>query len=994
MNMLLPARSTIDRSLGTWMTLVCISMGGLLFTAPVQAQQPGTVDLSFNATDVGYGAGDGPVTNALNALAIQADGGVLIGGNLQRFNNVQRNNLVRLSPDGSVDLAFAPTALGDVYDLVVQPDGRILVADGLVRRLLPNGTEDPSFQGGACCAVRRLQLQPDGSILAVAEEAPFNPNVVRLLPTGELDPSFAFAHPGYASSDFALLPNGQFLMLMDVGGSGTRRLIRFNSDGSEDGTFNCCPGPSGGGIGRFVVQPDGRILVSGAFTTYHGAARPRLVRLESNGDVDLSFNANLTNGEQIRALALRPDGRILCSGTFANVQGLPRPGLVQFLANGTVDPAFTVGTGFGPSTPSVDGPRNIAVDTSGRVVCMGTFSSCQGAVRIRLARLLSNGALDAEYHRQTGVLGTVQGITMRSDGSMLVAGIFSNVNGAPRRGLARLLPDGTLDPSFVTASTAIPSILYRVAEQSTGKAVVMGQIGGSTYVVSRINTDGSPDPGFSTGSGFNGTITDIAVQPDDKIIACGAFTAYNGTAVGRIVRLLPDGQIDPAFNTGSGFSGLMAQVSCVRLQPDGKVLVGGNFSQFNGSSAIDLIRLNSDGTRDSGFNAIAPGDIRRISLRADGRILIAYNSLVNHIACLLPTGAQDTGFNNGINIGTAVNEIIDLGSGGILVAGLFSVPGSPALTGYRLLTASGQPDASFAPGSGLGNPNSGLGAVAHCAAVQADGRILIGGQFTACNGVGRNRITRLFGVTASPGLLVSARAMLDGPFSTGLMSDALRAASLIPAMEPYTALGYAHAGGGGGEQVSSSVLAVTGNNAIVDWVVVELRDPLEPATIYATRSALIQRDGDVVGLDGTSPVSFSLPAGSYRVAIRHRNHLGVMTATPLALSATPTTIDLTSSATTTWGTDARKNNNGTMTLWPGDANFDGVVRYTGQNNDRDVVLQAVGGITPTNTVTGYFGSDVNMNGVVSYTGANNDRDLILQTIGGVVPTAVRVQQLP
>jgi hypothetical protein len=128
-----------------------------LLSGTLLAQQPGSVDLSFNASDLGYGAGDGPVTNALNALAIQADGGVLIGGSLQRFNNVQRNNLVRLAPDGSVDLSFAPSSLGDVYDLVVQPDGKILVADGLVRRLLPNGTEDPTFQGMACCAVRRLQ---------------------------------------------------------------------------------------------------------------------------------------------------------------------------------------------------------------------------------------------------------------------------------------------------------------------------------------------------------------------------------------------------------------------------------------------------------------------------------------------------------------------------------------------------------------------------------------------------------------------------------------------------------------------------------------------------------------------------------------------------------------------------------------------------------------------------------------------------------------------
>jgi hypothetical protein len=236
---------------------------------------------------------------------------------------------------------------------------------------------------------------------------------------------------------------------------------------------------------------------------------------------------------------------------------------------------------------------------------------------------------------------------------------------------------------------------------------------------------------------------------------------------------------------------------------------------------------------------------------------------------------------------------------------------------------------------------------------------------------------------------------LGGAFDAdaGLMHDTLRAAALVPPSEPYTALPYAFAGGGG-ELTVPAVLATTGNNAIVDWVVVELRAAGDPTSVLASRSALVQRDGDVVDLNGISAVYFNLPPGNYHVAIRHRNHLGVMSATPLALSSAPTVIDFTGPATPTWGTDACQNVNGTMVLWPGDANFDGEVKYTGANNDRDVVLQAVGGSTPNNIVTGYWGADVNLDGQVKYTGSANDRDIILQTIGGTVPTAVRTQQLP
>jgi len=972
-----------------------IVLGFVLAFNQAFAQQPGATDISFNAADLGYGAGSGPQTNGLSALAIQADGGILIGGSIQRFNNVQRNNLVRLTPDGNVDLSFAPSSLGAVNDLVVQPDGKILVASGLVYRLLPNGTHDPTFSNAVGTEVRRIQLQPDGRILAVVEQSPFNPDLVRLMPNGELDPSFSFDLSGYSIDAMALLPSGQILAAVDYNGTGSK-LLRFNSDGTQDNTFNCCPGPDLGGVGRILLQPDGRILVSGTFNAYNGAARPRLVRLESNGNVDLSFDAgSSSSGPNLSPMLLRADGRILCSGTFSTVQGQNIPGLVQLLPNGTVDSNFSVGAGFLNASGTVTGPLDVALDGTGRMVCLGNFVFCDGAVRMRLARLLSNGALDAAFHQQTGVLGTVQDIAVRSDGRILVAGSLSYVNGVPRRGLARLLADGSIDPAFATTSIALSSTLSRVAEQSTGKVVVMGQVNGSsTYAIGRINADGSPDAGFTTGTGFNGAIVDIALQPDDKIIAGGAFTSYNGNTVGRIVRLLPDGQIDPSFNTGSGFSGLMAQVNGVRVQPDGKVLVGGTFTQFNGSSAIRLIRLNSDGTRDTDFTASNTGEIRTMALRSDGRIVIAYFNLTYRIACLLPSGALDAGFNNGISIGTAVNEIVELADGSILLAGNFAVAGATVLTGFRLLTSSGQPDGAFAPGTGLGNPNSGLSAVGNCLAVQADGRILVGGQFTACNDVGRNRIARLFGVAASPGLLVSARTFLDGSFSTGLMSDALRSASLIPTMEPYTALGYSHVSGGG-EQVSSAVLAVTGSNAIVDWVVVELRDASTPSNTLATRSALVQRDGDVVDLDGISPVSFNLPAGSFRVAIRHRNHLGVMTAAPVALSASSTIIDFTNSATAIYGTDARKNNNGTMTLWPGDVTFDGQVKYVGNGNDRDPILTAVGGSTPTNTVTGvYAGTDVNMDGAIKYIGNNNDRDVILQTIGGSTPTAVRIHQLP
>ena len=272
-----------------------------------------------------------------------------------------------------------------------------------------------------------------------------------------------------------------------------------------------------------------------------------------------------------------------------------------------------------------------------------------------------------------------------------------------------------------------------------------------------------------------------------------------------------------------------------------------------------------------------------------------------------------------------------------------------------------------------------------------------GSQFMG--GDGRGDVALSFTVTLPSQIYVSLKGMLEGPYSstTGLMGDALRTLPSFPLTEPYTVLGYAHTGGGGGETVAPAVLAVTGNNAIVDWVVVELRDIAVPATVVASRSALVQRDGDVVAVDGVSPVSFNLASGSYNVALRHRNHLGAMTTSSVALSSSSTAVDLSSAGTSTFGTSARKTITGTFptqALWAGDVTFNGQVKYTGSGNDRDPILTTVGSTTPNNTVSIYSTRDVNLNGQVKYTGSANDRDPILVNVGSTTPNNIRQAQLP
>lgn len=227
--------------------------------------------------------------------------------------------------------------------------------------------------------------------------------------------------------------------------------------------------------------------------------------------------------------------------------------------------------------------------------------------------------------------------------------------------------------------------------------------------------------------------------------------------------------------------------------------------------------------------------------------------------------------------------------------------------------------------------------------------------------------------------------MLDGPMNGTTMNAGLKSSGLLPTNDPY----------GMGEVMDPSLLARTGNSAPVDWVVVELRDPGNQTIVVDAIAALVLSDGRVVMSSGKSPLLFASAArGSYHVAVKHRNHLGVMTLLSGAYGTEVQRIDLSDPAVLTFGTNARVEKNGITRLWSGDVNEDGVVRYTGVNNDRDLILTKIGGVVPTASVTGYVPEDVNLNGTVLYTGALNDRDPILENIGGVVPTAVRVEQLP
>lgn len=240
-------------------------------------------------------------------------------------------------------------------------------------------------------------------------------------------------------------------------------------------------------------------------------------------------------------------------------------------------------------------------------------------------------------------------------------------------------------------------------------------------------------------------------------------------------------------------------------------------------------------------------------------------------------------------------------------------------------------------------------------------------------------------------LPLSARVFLEGPLAGALMNDGLHTAGLIPLLEPYSAMGYIPTANAGVVITANALSNFGDGNAIVDWVFVELRSAGDAGVVVASKVLLLERDGDIVETDGYRRPHFDVPIVPYFVAVRHRNHLPVMTAGP----ATPgVIIDFTSPTLPTWGTDAQTVVGAKLAMWAGDVSGDGLVKYTGVANDRDPILVDVGSTTPNSTVSGYHSSDVNMDGMVKYTGATNDRDPILVNVGSTIPNNVRAILLP
>jgi uncharacterized delta-60 repeat protein len=338
-----------------------------------------------------------------------------------------------------------------------------------------------------------------------------------------------------------------------------------------------------------IYQSDGKILIGYTFTSYNGTAVNRIVRLNTDGSIDTSFvtGTGFGAGTSVNVLNIQSDGKILVGGTFTSYNGTPANNIIRLNSDGSVDNTFITGTGF---STTVD---EIVIQSDGNIICGGGFLTYNGTGANRIIRLQTNGSVDPTFVYGTGFNFNVTQAVVQSDGKIIVVGGFTSYNGTGASRIIRLNSNGSVDPTFVYGTGFLGGGLLAIciALQSNGTSIVGGDFTsyngtGANNVVS-LNTNGSINTSFVYGTGFDTNVRAFIIQPDGKIIVGGTFSTYNGTGANNIIRLNPNGSVDTSWNYGTGFNSDTYGLDLL----NGKLIVTGVYTSFNGITANRIIQL-------------------------------------------------------------------------------------------------------------------------------------------------------------------------------------------------------------------------------------------------------------------------------------------------------------------------------------------------------------------------------------------------------------------
>lgn len=610
----------------------------------VRLNADGTIDNSFNV-------GTGPDVR-VHALALQADGKILVGGSFTKFNGQPANRILRLNSDGTVDNTFAvstsisnnPLEANPVEAIAVQADNKIILLGAFT-----------AFNGQTAKSIVRLNA--DGT-----KDNSFTP------------PPIEFLGPGWGDGRFALRiqPDGKILAgsyFTHVGGVEKKYLVRLNADGTLDNAFMTNLGTGfDSHVTSIDLQSDGKIIVGGRFTRVNSVTpnRNQVVRLNADGTLEATFHADagFNNGNSVQSVRVTTGDKILVAGNFQSSEKR----IIRLNSNGTPDVGFDPGTGFENTTTGFSDVKETFFQNDGSILTVGNFNLYNGATRINVARLGDTGGLDATYAPNPSGPASVYKAVVLSSGKILLCGNFLFVNGSYRPGIARLLSTGALDNAF--------------------------NLTGVSFV--------------------GGSIETFGVLSSQKILVGGTMTYTDGITKAGLLRLHEDGSFDNTFTGFTGMTRQFSTdgVYAIEALADDKVLIGGGFQTFNGLAKVNLAKLNADGSIDPTFhvagNEFANRIVKIVSRPSDGKWLFLESVVSGQAAPKVSLANADGSRVNSLAInskfdGSFLKDAVALPDGTWLMAGDFSnYDGQPA-SRFVKVDDQGVRDFSFTSPAGYEN---------------------------------------------------------------------------------------------------------------------------------------------------------------------------------------------------------------------------------------------------------------------------------------------------
>ena len=344
-----------------------------------------------------------------------------------------------------------------------------------------------------------------------------------------------------------------------------------------------------------AVQPDGKILAGGR----RGSTAGVIYRLNNtNGSVDPAFSSGAratcldSTIPTINALSFQTNGNVVLGGAFTYIDSTLRSRLAELNASGSLDLTFSPSAG--------NSILATAIQPDGKIIIGGNFTNFKGSGKNYLARMNPDGSLDSAFNSQgTGPQARVGAVALGPDGTILIGGDFTSVNGIACLYVARLLSDGTVDTNFDVSLSGPDGTVSAIAVQSNRKVIIGGAFGHvagvSRGAIARLNDNGTLDTAFAPSSGCDSYVWAVAVQGDGRILAGGRFNNVNGEARSKIARFNSDGTLDSAFDPTAGAgSGASDEIRAIQLQPDGKIVVAGKFTTFSSQSRYGVARLYGD----------------------------------------------------------------------------------------------------------------------------------------------------------------------------------------------------------------------------------------------------------------------------------------------------------------------------------------------------------------------------------------------------------------